>query len=275
MDWNALARPWIDHEDAIEKAHGPVKDGLLGRAGLKSGEKVLDIGCGSGAVSLSAARQVDPNGSVIAFDIAQDFVSRVRERARHLAQVQPVQGDAQCYSFSGTDCDAVVSLFGTMFFDDPGSAFENIGKALSPGGRILFATWAGREHNPWFSVPGRALAEALPEMPPPDPSAPGPMALGNVEMVTGLLSRTGYEEVSAEESDIHLTPIGAAADITAMMLAIGPFRGAVSVYGRPDAQKALLESVAASLTEGYGAFATDEGVRVPARVIYYTATRGA
>ena len=44
MDWNALAHPWIDHEEPIEKAHSPIKDGLFDRAALKVGEKVLDLG---------------------------------------------------------------------------------------------------------------------------------------------------------------------------------------------------------------------------------------
>ena len=273
MDWNALAHPWIDHEEPIEKAHSPVRDGLLDRAALKAGERVLDLGCGSGALSLDAADQVGPDGSVIAFDIAEAFVARVSERARDLSRVEPFQGDAQHYDFSGANCNAVVSLFGTMFFGEPKSAFANIGKALLAGGRMAFVTWAGPQHNPWFSVPGRALAEALPEMPKPDPSAPGPMAFANIEMVTSLLSETGFDEVSAEEVDTHLTPIGAAADITAMMLAIGPFRGAISKFGHPDAENAILESIAASMIDGYGAFTAEDGIKVPARVIYYTATR--
>lgn len=273
MDWNALAHPWIDHEEPIEKAHSPIKDGLLDRAALKVGERVLDLGCGSGALSLDAADQVGPDGSVIAFDIAEAFVSRVIERARDQVHVKPVQGDAQHYNFSGANCDAVVSLFGTMFFDEPKSAFANIGKALSAGGRMVFVTWAGPQHNPWFSVPGRALAEALPEMPKPDPSAPGPMAFANIEMVTNLLSETGFQKVSAEEVDTHLTPIGAAADITAMMLAIGPFRGVVSKFGNPDAENVILETIRAGMIDGYGAFSTGNGIKVPARVIYYTATR--
>jgi SAM-dependent methyltransferase len=273
MDWNALAHPWIDHEEPIEKAHSPIKDGLLDRAALKVGERVLDLGCGSGALSLDAADQVGPDGSVIAFDIAEAFVSRVTERARDQAHVKPVQGDAQRYNFSGANCDAVISLFGTMFFDDPKSAFANLGTALSTGGRIVFVTWAGPQHNPWFSVPGRALAEALPDMPKPDPSAPGPMAFANIEMVTNLLTEIGFSEVTAEEVDTHLTPIGAAADITAMMLAIGPFRGAVSRFGNPAAESVILETIGASMIDGYGTFSTRDGIKVPARIIYYTATQ--
>jgi SAM-dependent methyltransferase len=273
MDWNTLAHAWIDHEEPIERAHSPIKDELLERAALRSGEKVIDLGCGSGALALDAAEHVGPEGGVIALDIADAFVARVRERAKHLPHISPVQGDAQIFGFSDIKCDAVVSLFGTMFFPDPHVAFANIGRSLDEGGRIVFVTWAAPQHNPWFSVPGSALAEALPEMPKPDPSAPGPMAFANVEMVTDLLSKTGFGDVAAEEVDTHLTPIGAAADITAMMLAIGPFRGAVSQFAKPGAEDAAIDAIAKSMTEGYGGFASEDGVRVPARVIFYTATR--
>lgn len=273
MDWNALAYPWIENEKPIEKAHAPVKAGLVERAALSTGEVVLDLGCGSGAVSLDAADRVGPGGKVIAFDIAEAFVSRVADRGGHLSQLQTAHGDAQRYDFSGFNCDAVISLFGMMFFDDPKAAFQNIGKALRPGGRMVFATWAGPQHNPWFSVPGRALAEAIPEMPKPDPSAPGPMAFADAGMVTDLISQAGFEDVSAEEVDTKLTPIGAAADITAMMLAIGPVRGAVSKFAHPDAEAEILEAIAAQMTDGYGSFAAEDGVRVPARVIFYTAMR--
>jgi len=99
------------------------------------------------------------------------------------------------------------------------------------------------------------------------------MASANIEMVTGLLSETGFGDVSAEEVDTYLTPIGAAADITAMMLALGPFRGAVSQFASAGSQDAAIGAVAAGMTQGYSEFATDEGVRVPARVIYYSAVR--
>ena len=273
MDWSALAQAWIDHEAPIEKAHSPIKDALLERAALQSGEKVLDLGCGSGALTLDAAERVGPQGSVIALDIADAFVARVEQRAKDMPHISPVQGDAQTFSFSDVKCDAVISLFGTMFFPDPKVAFANIRNSLNEGGRIAFVTWAGPQHNPWFSVPGKALADALPEMSKPDPSAPGPMAFANVEMVTDLLSKTGFEEVAAEEIETHLTPIGAAADITAMMLAIGPFRGAVSQFAKPGEEGSAMDSIAKGMTEGYEAFAGEQDVRVPARVIFYTATR--
>lgn len=128
-------------------------------------------------------------------------------------------------------------------------------------------------HNPWFSVQGIALADAPPEMPPPDPSAPGPMAFADITMVTDLLSETGFGQIAAEEVDMHLTPIGAAADITAMMLAIGPFRGAVFKFAAAGREGAAMDTIAQSMIEGYGQFATDGGVRLPARVIHYSATR--
>jgi len=281
MDWNALAHAWITHEHPIERAHAPVREGLLARAALRPGERVLDIGCGSGASALEAARMVGAEGTVTAFDLCEAFVARVAERgaehgAEHGAATPlpvPVWGDAQTHDFTGFECDVAISLFGVMFFDDPVAAFANIATALRPGGRIVFVCWAGPQHNPWFSVPGMALKEALPDMPPPDPSAPGPMAFADSAKVTTLLSEAGFGEIHAEAVDTHLTPVGAAADVTAMMLAVGPFRGAVAQFAAEGQEGAAIDAIAAMMTEGYGAFAAEQGLRVPARVSYTSATR--
>ena len=273
MDWNAKACPWIDHEAGIETAHAPVKSGLLDRAALKPGEAVLDIGCGSGATSLEAVRQVGPEGRVIAFDIAPAFVARVAERAGDHANVATMQGDAEHHDFAGFRCDVILSLFGMMFFQDRVSAFRNVGSALSPGGRLVFATWAGPQHNPWFTVPGRSLAETFPDMPKPDPNAPGPMSFADSDMVMTLLSETGFTEISAEEVDTHLTPVGAAADVAAMMMAVGPVPEAIARFAPDGDESALMDAIAERMSDGYGSFHTDDGIRVPARVIYYKATK--
>ena len=99
------------------------------------------------------------------------------------------------------------------------------------------------------------------------------MAFANIEMVTGMLAKTGFEKVMTEEVDTQLTPLGAAADVTAMMLVIGPFRAVVSQYATEGNEDDVMDEIAESMTEGYGAFATPQGVRFPAQVIYYTARR--
>ena len=275
MDWNIQAAPWIAKEVPIELAHLPVRDELMNRAALQPGEAMVDIGCGSGGLSLVAADQVGATGTVIAFDIANAFVERARARAAGLPQVTAIQGDAQSHDFSGLDCDAVVSLFGMMFFPDPTVAFANIAQALKLGGRIHFVTWAGPEHNPWFSVPGRAMAGAMPEMPKPDPAAPGPMAFANAAMVADLMAGAGFDHIASEAVDLHLTPPGTSEEISAMMLAVGPARGLIKTFGAPNDEDRLLSTIGAAVAEGYSAFQTKDGIRVPARVIFYSGQRAA
>jgi hypothetical protein len=98
------------------------------------------------------------------------------------------------------------------------------------------------------------------------------LAFADVGRVTGILADAGFEYVASEAFDTHLTPMGAAADITAMLLAVGPVRGAVSQFAAAGSEGDTIDAIAETMTEGFGAFATDQVVRVPARVIHYSAT---
>jgi SAM-dependent methyltransferase len=70
-------------------------------------------------------------------------------------------------AFHGVTC-----RFGAMFFADPERALRQIRAALAPGGRAVFAVWAGPERNPFFSELASAVRDVVPDAPTPDPDAP-------------------------------------------------------------------------------------------------------
>ena len=272
MDWIDLAERWIASEARIEAAHAPVAEALLAASMLAEGEKVLDIGCGSGATSLMAARAVGPAGAVIGSDISDRMTERLAERAQGLDHVSTLPANAQTHVFE-SDHDAVMSLFGVMFFDDSAAAFANIARALRPGGRMVFACWAGPPVNPWFSVLGRAAATHVPEMPPPDPSAPGPMRFADIAYVTDLLTQAGLTDVSAVEHALHLTPSTDPAGTVDMLLHIGPLRGAVAQLSPPGTAEDRIAAIAADAVAGFTAFDGDDGLKVPCVIRIFSAQR--
>ena len=120
----------------------------------RSGERVLDVGCGFGETTLDLARLVGPKGSVVGFDCCDAFleVGKQDARAARLTNVDFVCGDAQAHAFDGS-FDMLFARFGTMFFHAPKAALRNLRTALRPGGRLLNVTWRPLALNPWVAVP--------------------------------------------------------------------------------------------------------------------------
>ena len=132
--WNsASGKKWIEHEGTLDTAMSGILDLLLRAADLRRGQTVLDVGCGTGASALAAARQVGEAGHVLAVDISQPLLDRAARRAGESAckNVTFKVCDAQSYAFERAHFDRMISRLGVMFFDSPVDAFANIAKALS------------------------------------------------------------------------------------------------------------------------------------------------
>src|SRR5262245_62686061 len=107
--------------DAELRRHNEV---LRRAVGVQLRDHVLDIGCGTGQTTRQAARTARA-GSALGVDVRAPAIERARElaRAEGLRNVTFERADAQVYRFAEERFDVAISRFGTMFFDDPGSAF--------------------------------------------------------------------------------------------------------------------------------------------------------
>ena len=124
--WNGRpADVWVKEADRFDSMLAPFGGRLLTAAALTRGERVLDVGCGNGAVSLGAARTVGSDGHVTGLDLSAPMLEVAKRRAeeQHI-EVTFVRDDAQTASFD-QPFDVVLSRFGVMFFDDPEVAFAN------------------------------------------------------------------------------------------------------------------------------------------------------
>jgi len=212
----AQSKRWNDDQWAAawpkrERLTEAVSPYLLEAADVRTSERVCDIGCGGGALTVAVARAVAPDGHVVGIDISAPLLQLARRRAAQsgVPNVRFVQMDVQTTPLDEAPFDLAVSQFGVMFFDEPTMAFGAIRSLLTVGGRLVFACWQGVEHNPWHV--GTALRPLLPPplVPPPGKSPAGPFVFGDDEYVRDLLGAAGFVAV---ESTPHETTVRAPAD---------------------------------------------------------------
>ncbi|MEQ9258684.1 MAG: class I SAM-dependent methyltransferase [Roseovarius sp.] len=267
---SAPGEKWVKHQEKLDALLAPVLARLLEEARLAPGERVLDIGCGTGASTLAAAEQVGRQGAVLGADISPPMLTRAKARAEAagIGQASFLEADVQAHPFEPASFDATISRFGVMFFADPVAAFANVATALREGGRVAFMAWAGLKENPWFSVPRAAAIERLGAPPPGDPRAPGPMAFAEADYAVGLLEAAGLKDVSATPVSLDLTPTGTLDEVAKFSAYLGP---AVRILQEMGGTKEDAAAIAQAVRVEFEPYRTETGLRVPAVLNLLTA----
>ena len=115
-------RAWAEVREPLELQLAPLGRRALAALAPRSGESVLDIGCGAGETALDLARAVAPDGIVVGVDLSAAVLALAQRAAKECERVRFVQADAQVFPFEPASFDAAFSRFGVMFFADPTAA---------------------------------------------------------------------------------------------------------------------------------------------------------
>jgi SAM-dependent methyltransferase len=196
--WNGPgARRWVKYQAQLDSMLAPFGRLVLDAAAVQPGARVVDVGCGCGATSLSLAEAVGPEGAVLGVDVSTPMLEVASRRAREggLPNARFVVADASTHRFDGS-FDLVFSRFGIMFFADPVAAFRNLATALRSGGRLTFICWGPVAENPWFSVPMTAAGTVISLPEPTPPGAPGPFAFADRGRLRTILESAGFVDVA-------------------------------------------------------------------------------
>ncbi len=135
---------WTTRETAFKKA-------LVARLAPGQGERILDVGCGTGTLAIAVARAA-PGVEVVGIDADESMLARARaKQARSGTSVQWHRGLAQNLPFQAGEFDAVVSslFFHHLLRPDKRATLAEIARVIRPGGRLLIADW-GRPANPAY-----------------------------------------------------------------------------------------------------------------------------
>lgn len=123
-------------------------------ARIASGQHVLDVACGTGALTIAAAERAGSSGVVIGLDVNDEMLAVAR---RKRTAIEWKSGRAEALPFADASFDRVVSQFGFMFFEDRAAALREMMRVLRPGGYLAVAVCDSLDHSPGYAV----LAELL------------------------------------------------------------------------------------------------------------------
>lgn len=233
------------------------------------GEHVLEIGCGTAAVTLPLARAVGEDGRVVAVDISEPMLEVARQRIAEsgLRNITLLSGDAQSYAFEPAGFDVATSRMGVMFFAEPVTAFRNIRGALKSDGRLVFACWAPLAENRHWLISYEIAVRLLgPPATSPEQEV-GPLAFGNPDYVRRVLLEAGFADISIERA--HPTIIGGSAEEEARQaLVMGPTARLIEAKEPSDAvRRKIADEVAAA----FATLASTGPIRLPATIFLVTA----
>ncbi len=171
--WQTSARYWDKYRALITEMFAPLTSSLVQEAQIRIGQKVLDIGGGSGEPSLTISRIVGPVGSVMYTDPVAGMLKSAEAEAgrRGLMNIHFKQCSADDLPFADRTFDVAVGRLSAMFFVDPATAVREALRVILKDGCVAFAVWGPKEANPFFSSITDVIDQFL-EVPPQDSDAP-------------------------------------------------------------------------------------------------------
>jgi SAM-dependent methyltransferase len=235
---------WAANADLFERTIAGFDSALLDAAGIGRGDRVLDVGCGTGGTTRAAARRASA-GFVLGVDLSSAMLAIARRKVDEegLPNVELMQADAQIHPFESASFDVAISRTAAMFFGDRVAALANIGRAMRPGARLALLVWQPPEKNEWFLELTGAVTAGQ-RLPSPSPEAPHPFTLADPPCARETAAAGGFTDVRVEGlgGAMDLGPDADAAYEFALGL-LGWKLAALDDDGRRQAQRALRRTI--------------------------------
>ena len=241
----------------VPAVFGPWTPKLIDLAGLRKGERVLDVACGTGVVARLAAKHVGAGGQVVGVDLSPGMIEIARSvQPPQGASIEWREGDACNLPFEDSQFNVVCCQLGLQFFADKPKALQEMYRVLIPGGRISFLVWRSIEHSPGYAV----LADALAHHVSADASSimHTPFVFGDEEQeLRTLVADVGFHDVTVQ-SDVGPVRFQSPEDFVRLYVAGTPLASHVAQVD---------ESVRAALTSEVNLalhpYVNNEGLEFP------------
>ena len=246
---------WATQATGYDRASARQWRRFLELVPIREADRVLDVGCGSGRSTCEVAH-LAPAGAATGVDLSSAMLNVARSRATRegLTNVRFERADAQVHPFEPQAVDLVVSVFGTMFFDDAVAAFRNFRGALAADGRLAILVWRELARNEWVFAVREALAAGR-QLPEPPRDAPGPFAFADPDRVREIVDAAGFRDVQFQAVDEPADLGGDLDEAYAFVRDLGITHGLLNDLDEPTAERALDD-----MKEALRRHATPEGI---------------
>lgn len=193
QNWNTVAKGY--HDDWAGKGRGPFKSTakLVEEAGIRPSDTVLDVACGTGAVSIHAARLLGPSSMIVGIDFSRGALEIARSSvpAGHFIEM-----DAEHIGLA-TRFDRILCQYALMFFPHPSHVLRRLYELLKNEGRIAVAVHGTPEGVPYFSTVMGPVLRHIPDIRPE--GMPTVHRFGNPSDLMAVIASAGFADVSIKE----------------------------------------------------------------------------
>jgi len=226
---------------------------LVEAAGLRMGERVLDLACGTGVVTRLLPDKVGASGRIAGLDFSSAMLATASAATQN-PLIEYVEASALSMPFPNASFDAVVCQQGFQFFPDKPAALREIRRVLVPGGRMALAVWRSSEHAPGF----RALEVAFARHVGAEQAALPPFSMGDGAAIRELALGAGFHDVRVR-AEVKLSRFPSGEHFVRTVVA-----GASKMLGALTEQSPeVLEAIVAEVADATRTYVDDEGWATP------------
>ena len=235
---------------------------LVDRVGVRRGDRVLDVACGTGAVARVAAERVGDSGRVAGLDVNRGMLAVARSlQPAGAAGIEWHEGSALELPFDDREFGVVLCQLGLQFFPDCTTALLEMRRVSTPGGRVAASVFTAIERNPATHALSGALDRHLGEG--ASLAKRNEHSLADPEELRALLAAAGFADVRVETAS-RTVRFASPAEYVRVQFAATPVAALLSDR-EPSARERLVSLVSADVSASLAPYVTDDGLAFPRR----------